>query len=48
MISRLTDKAVKDFSAYKIYLVFFGIINEVYQKVYKASCPKKLHSLITL
>lgn len=31
----LADKAVKEYSVYKPYLVFFGIINEVYQKVFK-------------
>ena len=34
----LADKTVKEYSVYKPYLIFFGLVECLYQKVFKV-CP---------
>ena len=34
---RLTDKTVKDYAIYKPYLIFFGLIDGLYQYIFKVS-----------
>lgn len=37
-ISSVSDKVMKEYSAYKPYLMFFGLVDGLYTYLYKVSC----------